>query len=133
MAAHIHAAHMAAYAKDAAETDKPWERWEARRLGGSNWHDVGNPSWEADCEYRRKPQVISVNGFKVPAPMRTAPPMGSEYWVANTSEENFADACTWGADRMDKLWFARGIAHLTEEAAVAHAKAMCGIDPNGGV
>lgn len=25
---HIHAAAMAEYAKDAAETDKPWERWE---------------------------------------------------------------------------------------------------------
>ena len=25
---HIHAAAMAEYAKDALETDKPWERWE---------------------------------------------------------------------------------------------------------
>ena len=31
---HIHAAAMAEYAKDAAETNKPWERWEFCHMRG---------------------------------------------------------------------------------------------------
>ena len=30
MTAHVHAALMLQYAKDAMETDKPWERWEVK-------------------------------------------------------------------------------------------------------
>lgn len=33
MTKHIHAELMAEYAKDAMETDKPWERWECFNLG----------------------------------------------------------------------------------------------------
>lgn len=53
---HPHAELMAEYAKDAAETDRPWERWEIRF--GSRWHDIdGHPSWlTEEVEYRRKPQ-----------------------------------------------------------------------------
>lgn len=53
MTAHVHAALMAEYAKDASETDKPWERWEC------NWNGVwkgvlDNPTWAKTALYRRK-------------------------------------------------------------------------------
>lgn len=54
---HPHAALMAEYAKDAAETDKPWKRWQYRCRGNDKWSDLGagNPGWFLDTEYRRKP------------------------------------------------------------------------------
>ena len=58
---HKHAALMAEYAKDAAETDKPWERWEYR--GESDkWQPLAynNPSWNPSLEYRRKPQPLEL-------------------------------------------------------------------------
>lgn len=35
----------------------------------------------------------------------------------------------WCGDVCDTRWLPRGILHSTKEAAVAHAKAMLGIDP----
>lgn len=61
--AHVHAALMAEYAKDAAETDKPWERWQYRHRGNEKWHNLGDlgPSWLRNTEYRRKPVEKWVN------------------------------------------------------------------------
>lgn len=57
MAAHIHAALMGEYAKDAAECEHPWERWEYRAKDQyGQWYCIGNshPTWSVDYEYRRK-------------------------------------------------------------------------------
>ena len=63
---HIHAAAMAEYAKDAAETDKPWERWEFS-CGNRDYRSLqSQPLWVADFRYRRKPKVILINGHEVP-------------------------------------------------------------------
>ena len=67
---HIHAAAMAEYAKDAAETDMPWERWEVSFSGGFTGV-TGHPNWSVNHEYRRKPKVILINGYEVPEPHRT--------------------------------------------------------------
>ena len=59
MPAHIHAALMAEYAKDAAETDKPWERWERKSIGQIVWESMyGQPTWSEKSEYRRKPVAL---------------------------------------------------------------------------
>ena len=67
---HIHAAAMAEYAKDAAETDKPWERWEFCHTRGEYQPLHGHPEWVKDNKYRRKPKVIIINGHEVPEPHR---------------------------------------------------------------
>ena len=55
MPAHPHAALMLQYAQDAAETDKPWERWELRLGTNALWAVcTQNPSWIPDYSYRRK-------------------------------------------------------------------------------
>jgi hypothetical protein len=55
MTAHKHAALMAQYAQDAAETDTPWERWEWKRCD-NKWCQMSvNPGWATDYDYRRKP------------------------------------------------------------------------------
>lgn len=58
MTAHIHAALMAEYAKDAAETDKPWERWECLPAGGLPFALYKHPDWDANLTYRRKPVAL---------------------------------------------------------------------------
>lgn len=61
MTAHKHAALMLQYAQDAAETDRPWERWEASTIyDGGIWIpcEEGYTMWHRDCKYRRKPQPL---------------------------------------------------------------------------
>lgn len=55
---HPHAELMLEYAKDAMETDKPWERWEWRRSDGDEWRSsaVCVPTWSTNFQYRRKPK-----------------------------------------------------------------------------
>ena len=49
---HIHAAAMAEYAKDALETNMPWERWEFS-CGGPNFKSlITHPQWNEDFKYR---------------------------------------------------------------------------------
>ena len=78
---HIHAAAMAEYAKDAAETDKPWEWWEFS-CGNRDYRSLqSQPLWVADFRYRRKPKVILINGHEVPEPHRTPLQDGTYYWI----------------------------------------------------
>lgn len=57
MAAHPHAELMALYAKDAAETDKPWERWQIWSLSRHIWNNCTcEVQWSPRCIYRRKPE-----------------------------------------------------------------------------
>lgn len=56
MPAHPHAELMALYAKDATETDKPWERWEWFHSHSNKWLQCSkHPSWQFSNKYRRKP------------------------------------------------------------------------------
>jgi hypothetical protein len=60
--AHIHAALMAEYAKDAAEIDEPWTRWQHLSIGGSWDGFYEHPAWRKHVQYRRRP---------APAPTKT--------------------------------------------------------------
>ena len=56
---HIHAAAMAEYAKDASETDKPWERWEFS-CGGPNFKSlITHPQWNEDFKYRAIKTILN--------------------------------------------------------------------------
>lgn len=57
MTAHKHAALMLQYAQDAAETDRPWELWEAKSCKALLWDNLhSSPGWAGDYDYRRKPE-----------------------------------------------------------------------------
>lgn len=85
------------------------------------------------CQYSVEPQNIEVNGFNVPKPMDTKPSDGEAYFVASTSAAGFYVIMTWEDDDFDNLYMQRRVAHSSKEAAIAHAKAMLGIDPNSEV
>ena len=76
-----------------------------------------------DLYIRRKPQHIIVNGFKVPKPLDVVP-IGCVY-----TPSLMGGASLWLEPENKYLAVQRGIAHLTKEAATAHAKAMLGLDP----
>ena len=119
---HIHAANMAEYAKDAAETDKPWERWEFCHMRGEYLSLHGHPEWVEDNEYRRKPKVILINGHEVPEPCRTPLKNGEEYWALSLFRNV---TCThWQNDGIDNHFLENGFIHLTKEAAVKHSDAL---------
>jgi hypothetical protein len=64
MTAHPHAENMRLYAEDAAETDKPWERWESRSVhatAGDPWaQHKDHPAWHRLLQYRRKPKPLEM-------------------------------------------------------------------------
>lgn len=66
MAANIHAENMRLYALDAAETEHPYTRWQARsEANGKIWVNLRkHPEWDACMEYRRKPKPFTacING-----------------------------------------------------------------------
>lgn len=126
---HPHAALMAEYAKDAAETSTPWERWETKY--GSEWANLpDHPRWNYEASYRRKPQTITVNGFTVPKPLWATPARLANYYLACPSHQDYCVSYDWTNTSYEKLLLERGLIHATQEAAIAHAKAMLGIDPN---
>lgn len=120
---HQHAASMLLYAQDAAETDKPWERWEFKGDAGFNGC-LKHPEWNAHFEYRRKPKTITVNGIEVPEPIRETPKIGDQYYLAYPVSSSEFVSYFWTNAREEKMWIEKGLLHLTKEAAIAHAKAM---------
>lgn len=124
---HPHAALMTLYAQDAAETDKPWERWEYRNEDSNVWLGpmaVG-PSWYLDCQYRRrKPKTIRIGEYDVPEPMRVAPEPDTAYYVPSFMSKHWVTDYLWEGDSADMLFLASGLAHTTRDAAEAHARAV---------
>jgi hypothetical protein len=112
MPAHKHAALMAEYAKDAMETETPWERWELNHR--ARWEQCQtSPSWCSDREYRRKPKTVTLNGIELPAPYRGEMKDGQTYYTSgNPSYKMF-----WDRAPLDKMCMEYGQLHLTQEAA----------------
>ena len=121
---HPHAASMLLYAQDAAETDKPWERWEFK--GSDNGFNgcLKHPEWHENFEYRRKPKTITVNGIEVPEPIREEPKVGEKYFLVDLASPTLVNDYPWSGHRYATEWLNKGLVHLTEEAAIAHAKAL---------
>ena len=123
---HKHAQLMLQYAQDAAETDRPWERWELREFSTDEWRTlISHPLWVDQFEYRRKSSVIVINGIEVPEPMREKPERDTAYFTpyiatgfANVMG-NIFEYYTIDNDRLNA-----GLCHLTREAAELHAKAL---------
>ena len=119
--AHIHAAAMAEYAKDATETDKPWERWEVSFSGGFIGV-TGHPNWSVNHEYRRKPKTILINRHEVPEPCREPLKEDEFYWVPDIFTG--ATRYRWQDDDEDNSYLRNGFVHLTSGAAEKHFEAI---------
>lgn len=121
---HPHAALMALYAQDAAETAEPWTRWEACHSG--TWRPLkgGNPGWSVDAQYRRKPKTIRIGEYDVPEPLRVAPEQGQKVWGAHVSSNSLCYSMNWvTGDNSIGLLF-NGMLHASREAAETHTRAL---------
>ena len=125
MTAHKHAELMLQYAQDAAETDKPWERWQIRPEGGTEgWHDCsGRLCFSERFEYRRKPRTLTYT-VTIPEPMREAPTLGSVYWICDPTSHPPVTWGYWSAHDSGQMRLARGLCFSTEADAITAAKAM---------
>lgn len=114
---HPHAALMAEYAKDAAETDRPWERWQFMSSVSGEWHTFrathGNLSWDESTQYRRKPEAAYTG------PIST----NATYYLANPVSSGWYSTLYSGEVNI-KMHQTRGLVFLTPQGAIAHAKAM---------
>lgn len=109
---------------------------EGRTAGSMNewcdvfyWNDTAlsatvRGAW--DYEFRLKPRTITVNGREIVAGESEVPKGG--YFTANPMSDAFYSATNWRDDYIDRRMLERGLVHLTKENAIAHAKAMLGID-----
>lgn len=121
-----HAALMLEYAKDWAETDRPWERWQLQQSTGA-WYTFtkyqGHPRWDKHTQYRRKPKVITINGHEVPEPYRGALLDDVDYYVPSL-DNKYGWLYAPGDASSSEDAKAKGLMHTTKEAAIAHAKAL---------
>ncbi len=88
--------------------------------GGPNFHD---PS----LSYRIKPSTIKIGDMEVPEPLRAAPAAGTRVYWPHLNRNDFTDERQWFGDSHDLSRLKRGIVHLTEQAAIAHAKALIAV------
>ena len=122
MTAHKHAALMLQYAQDAAETDKPWERWEWK--GGRGWYPLASEfAFSIHYEYRRKPGTLTYT-VTMPEPLWDAPEVGETYYVADPKTRDFYEWLYWHGDEICMRFLTRGLCFATKEDAIAAAKAM---------
>ena len=122
MTAHKHAALMAQYAQDAAETDKPWERWEWKG-GGRGWYPLASEfAFSIHYEYRRKPKTLTYT-VTIPEPLREAPKLLGRYWLAQLSG-GYCTQVYWQGREWELRRLKRGLCFATKEDAIAAAKAM---------
>jgi len=124
---HMHAELMAQYAQDAMETDEPWERWEFRDFD-VDWSDCrGHPSWMEHRQYRRKPQTIT-RTITYPEPL-TELPKDRAVYIARPDILQLYLMCRYReANAYMQRHVSRGLVHATKEAAIAHAKALAGVE-----
>ena len=123
---HIHAAAMSEYAKDALETDMPWEWWEVSvSESGDEYRNLfGHPDWAVTRKYRRKQKVILINGHEVPEPHRTPLKEGEVYWTFTFFFAEGVIKVYWYGDSEDQNALKNGFIHLTKEAAEKHFDAL---------
>ena len=132
MTAHKHADLMLQYAKDAMETDKPWERWEVRIAANVQPNAVFerlsyHPGWHTSNEYRRKPQTIKVGKWEFPKPIEQSLGYADVYYYVifymKTAEFTpFSDIWTNNGADNDRL--TGNLCHLSYDAALAHADVL---------
>jgi hypothetical protein len=122
------------YAKDAMETDKPWERWEFYHRIEKCWKQFkfDHPAWNFEDQYRRKAQTININinGYEVPEPYRGEMKIGQRYYIprlgcgSKYDIVTWAQVITWDNNEHDNGYKFKGLLHLTELAAIKHTEAL---------
>ena len=114
---------MQQYAKDWAETEEPWKRWEVTSHRNEWVALCGHPYWREESEYRRKPRTLTY-AVTMPEPLMEAPKVGEVYYVAAPYAECFCIEYEWPGCAAASRFLKRGMCFTTRADAIAAAKAM---------
>lgn len=117
---HVHAEVIRAYA-DGAEVEF---------FDGLGWKFIERPTFYKDIKYRAKPRTFPIGEWEAPLPETTAPQVGQYYYAPELMMEGFTCAYTWRGDAIDNRILARGLLHLTKEAAFKHGRALAAFSEN---
>lgn len=74
--------------------------------------------------FRLAQEMITIGDVSFPKPVSEPLKKGTKYWFAGLGSERCAFSYDWDDDETDKRILRRGLLHLSEENAVAHAKAL---------
>lgn len=78
--------------------------------------------------FRIKPSTVTINGFEVPAPLKTAV-VGHVYGESPYKECFYNERYYHTTSSWDQTGLQRGLIHSTKENAIMSCKARLGIDP----
>lgn len=122
-AGHPHAELMIQYGEESKTNPRAWENWQYK--SSVEWRDCSAvPNWNDLCEYRRKPEVIIINGIEVPKPLTKAPEVSTLIYLPSIRHGEEYATWIWTDGGRDRYALKNGLVHLTQEAAVAHAHAL---------
>ena len=93
------------------------------KINKDGWVELCRRAADPNFTVRRRPRTIKIAGIEVPEPMRTAPPGGTTYWVADPRRFK-AHRVQWDGVPSEYWCLRRGLCHLTKEAAETHARAL---------
>ena len=106
-----------------------WAKWR-----GFDFFSISQIANDQTMEIRRKQKSILVNGFEVPEPCQVIPEIRMPIFIPSIDSTSWYFSLTMGnqgiSDEFKLRIMHRGLVHLNPKAAIAHAKAMLGIDPN---
>lgn len=123
MTKHVHADLMMQYAKDAMNTETPWELWERYNPKMDKWEPlIKEPYWSPTHQYRHAQLPITINGRRVPAPCKDPLKHGEIYYI--TSLAGVPNVFCWYNSPSDFGFLNKGIVHRTQQAAIEHRDAL---------
>lgn len=122
---------MLLYEQAAAETDKPWERWEffvaADEYGDDRWVTCGKPlAWIPTIQYRQKVNNVELShNLDFPNPIQIVPKHGTSYWYLDWYDNRFTVQSTvWISHETDFKRLRAGVCHLNREDAEHHVAVL---------
>lgn len=119
---HVHAELMKQYAEDAMTTGTPWKMWQILL---SEWnHCISNPEWNIGTEYRRKPQIIEINGLDVPTPYFGEIEKGRAVYSPHLHYKSDFEYRVWKGNKECLRMRDHGLIHLNAVNAVLHSQAL---------
>lgn len=77
--------------------------------------------------FRQVTPTINIGDHIIPKPLTSPPEEGTDVYVVSLMDENLRAFGCWCNNSYYLGHLKRGIVHITEEAAVAHAKALIAI------
>ena len=93
-------------------------------INDDGWAELCRRVGDPDYTVRRRSRTITIAGIEIPKPMRTAPPVGATYWIADPLHRVKVSRMQWDGLNHEPEWLRCGFCHLTKEAAETHSRAL---------